>query len=291
MISDAIAYIRGLAELRGRNADWAEEAVREGANLGSTKALEMGVIDLIATDMNDLLTQLQGREVTLESGPRTLNLENVELTYVEPGWRYELLSLITDPNVAYILLMIGLYGLILEFYNPGVGIAGVIGIICLLLAAFALQMLPINYAGLALILVGVSLMVIEAFSPSFGVFGIGGVVAFIAGSVLLMDSELPGYQISLPLIGAFAATSLGLFVFAIGAALRARAGTVVSGIEAMIGQQAEVVEDFTGLGRVHAFGEIWQAQCHAPLHKGQKVRITSIDGLVLHVEPIKESPS
>ena len=291
MINDAVAYIRGLAELRGRNADWAEQTVREAANLSASEALEMGVIDLIATDLDDLLQQLHGREVMLDSGPHTLQLDTTEITQLEPGWRYELLSLITDPNVAYILLMIGIYGLILEFYNPGMGISGVIGIICLLLAAFALHLLPINYAGLALILVGVALMVAEAFSPSFGILGIGGLVAFVAGSILLMDSELPAYQISLPLIGALAASSFALFVFAIGAALRARSSTVVSGLEAMLGHQAEVVDDFVGLGRVHAFGEIWQAHSSTPLHKGQRVRITAVEGLILQVEPLSEQPS
>ncbi|MFU8838232.1 MAG: NfeD family protein [Thiohalomonadaceae bacterium] len=287
-INDAVAYIRGLAELRGRNLDWAEQTVREAANLSASDALEQGVIDLIATDLDRLLAKLHGREVQLEHGPLTLQLENAEIHRLEPSWRYELLNLITDPNVAYILLMIGLYGLILEFYNPGVGIAGVIGVICLLLAGFALHMLPINYAGLALILVGVGLMVAEAFSPSFGVLGVGGLAAFVAGSVLLMDSELPGYQVSLPLIGAFAASSAAIFIFVVGAALRARHIQVVSGQEAIIGAPAEALADFDGQGRVHALGENWHAISDVPIKRGQALRITAIDELTVHVEPAGE---
>lgn len=288
VINDAVAYLQGLAELRGRNEAWAEETVREGANLGASEALELGVIDLIAEDLEGLLASLHGREVMLDNSTHSLQLADHQLTRIEPGWRYELLSLITDPNVAYILLMIGLYGLILEFYNPGMGIAGVIGIICLLLAGFALHMLPINYAGLALILVGVGLMVAEAFSPSFGVLGIGGVVAFVAGSILLMDSDLPGYQISLPLIGAFAAASAAVFIFVIGAALRARQSKIVSGMEAIIGAAAEALEDFDSEGRVHAQGENWHARSTQPIRRGQALRITAIDGLTVHVEPTDE---
>lgn len=288
MLNDAVAYIRGLAELRGRNADWAEETVREAANLSASEALEKGVIDMVEKDLQQLLQSLNGREVILESGSVTLQLDNIELTEIEAGWRYELLSLITDPNIAYILLMIGIYGLILEFYNPGMGVAGVVGVICLLLAAFALHMLPINYAGLALLIVGIGLMMGEAFSPSFGILGIGGLLAFIFGSIMLMDSELPAYQISMPLIAALAVTSLAIFVFVIGAALRARKTMVVSGQEAIIGAQAEAREDFTGHGKVYAMGEQWQAYSTEHIAKGQMLRIVARDGLVLHVEAIKE---
>lgn len=288
MLNDAVAYIRGLAELRGRNADWAEETVREAANLSATDALENGVIDIVEKDLQQLLQSLNGREVILESGNVTLQLDNIELTEIEAGWRYELLNLITNPNVAYILLMIGIYGLILEFYNPGMGVAGVVGIICLLLAAFALHMLPINYAGLALLIVGIGLMMGEAFSPSFGILGIGGLLAFVFGSIMLMDSELPAYQISMPLIAALAVMSFAIFVFVIGAALRARKTMVVSGQEAIIGAQAEAREDFTGHGKVYAMGEQWQAFSQEPVTRGEVLRIVARDGLVLHVEAIKE---
>lgn len=288
MVNDAVAYLRGLAELRGRNAQWAEETVREAANLGAREALEKGVIDLVANDMQHLLQSLKGQQIELERGSVTLQLDTIELIEIEAGWRYELLNLITDPNVAYILLMIGIYGLILEFYNPGMGISGVIGVICLLLAAFSLNMLPINYAGLALLIVGIGLMMGEAFSPSFGVLGIGGLLAFVFGSVILMDSELPAYQISMPLIAALAASSVAILVFTLGAALRARQTVVVSGQEAILGAQAEAREDFTGYGKVFAMGEQWQAFSKQPVSKGEELRIVARDGLVLHVETLKE---
>ncbi len=192
VINDAVAYIRGLAELRGRNEEWAERTVVEAANLTASAALEQNVIGYIATDISDLLQQLQGQTTQIGSQTRSLDLEAAEIITIEPDWRYDFLSTITNPNVAYILLMIGSYGLILEFYNPGMGVLGVTGIICLLPGAYALQMLPINYAGLTLIIAGVGLMLVEAFSPSFGVFGPGGAVAFVLGSVILMDTDSGG---------------------------------------------------------------------------------------------------
>lgn len=284
VINDAVAYIRGLAELRGRNVEWAEQTVRAAANLSASEALKQNVIDHIADDLPQLLAKLQGQELQLDGGAHTLQLQGAAIHYLEPGWRYELLSLITDPNVAYILLMIGIYGLIIEFYNPGIGIAGVAGAICLLLAGFALHMLPINYAGLALILLGMALMIAEVFSPSFGVLGIGGLIAFVAGSLLLMDSELPGYQLSLPLIGAFAVSSFAIFIFVIGAAVRAHASRMVAGREALIGQSAEALEDFEHQGRVHACGENWHARSPHPVKQGDSLIITALDGLTLHVK-------
>jgi len=286
VINDAVAYIRGLAELRGRNIEWAEQTVRDASNLPASEALEQNVIDFIADDLDDLLAQLDGLEITIDHNTTvTLDLADAEVTRLEPGWRYELLATITDPNVAYILLMIGVYGLILEFYNPGMGAPGVVGVICLLLGAYALQMLPINYAGLALIIAGIAMMVGEALTPSLGVIGLGGVVAFVIGSIILMDTDLPAYQISLPIIAALAAASAGLFVFVVGAAFKARTGRVRTGPEGMIGGLAEVLDDFDGLGRVRAFGEIWQARAEVPLSRGSAVRVSSVDGLVLSVEP------
>ncbi len=285
VINDAVAYIQGLAELRGRNKAWAESTVRDAANLPASDALAANVIDLIATDLDDLLAKLDGREIVIGGRTHVLDLTDPDIVTIVPGWRYELLSLITDPNVAYILLMIGIYGLILEFYNPGTGVPGVIGVICLLLGAYALQMLPVNYAGLALIIVGIALMIAEAFTPSFGVFGVGGAIAFVIGSIILMDTDLPAYQISIPIIAGVATASAGIFLFAIGAAVKARNRKVVSGREAMIGADAEVLEDLAGVGRVRAFGELWQARSRVPLAKGAHARITGIDGLVLTIEP------
>lgn len=293
-INDAVAYIRGLAELRDRNADWAEAAVRDAVSLSASDALEQGVIDLVAKDLDTLLAAVDGRSITLERREVVLDVAAAEVTLIEPDWRSEFLALITDPNIAYILLMIGIYGLILEFYNPGLGIPGVAGIICLLLAFYALQMLPISYVGVTLLVIGIALMVTEAFAPSFGVFGIGGAVAFVIGSVMLMDSDLPGYRISLPLIAAFAVGSIGIFVFAIGAALRARQGQIVSGREAMIGAPAIAVSDFENHdgvehGRVRVHGEIWQAESALPVHRDQHLRVTDLQGLVVHVEAAAET--
>jgi len=285
VINDAVAYIQGLAELRGRNKEWAEKTVRDAANLPASEALAANVIDLIATDLDDLLSRLDGRQINVEGATVTLDLKGAEINRVVPGWRYELLALITDPNVAYILLLIGIYGLILEFYHPGTAVPGVIGVICLLLAGYALQMLPVNYAGLALILVGIGLMVAEAFTPGFGVMGIGGAISFVIGSVILMDTNLPAYQISLPIIAAFAASSVVFFLFVIGAAVKARGAKIVTGRESMIGACVEVMEDFAQRGLVRLHGEIWQAASRTPLTKGTKARIVAIDDLVLTIEP------
>lgn len=285
VLNDAVAYIRGLAELRGRNRQWAEKTVREAANLTASDALAQNVIDIIAPDLDDLLRQVDGREVRVEGKTVTLGLKGATIQRVTPGWRYEVLSLITDPNIAYILLMIGIYGLILEFYSPGTGVPGVVGVICLILAAYALQMLPVNYAGLALLLVGIGLMVAEAFAPGIGVLGIGGAIAFIMGSTMLMETDLPAYQVSMPIIAAFAVASVAVFVFVIGAAVKSRGARVVTGRESIIGDSAEVMEDFPEHGLVRLHGEIWQARSKVPLTKGATVRVVGLSDLVLSVEP------
>ena len=303
VLNDSVAYIKGLAQLRGRNADWAETTVREAANLTASEALAMNVIDLVAEDVAALLAAVDGRTVSAAGADVALDTAEPNIEYVAPDWRYELLGVITDPNVAYILLMIGIYGLILEFYSPGIGVGAVVGVICLLLGAFALQMLPINYAGLALIVVGIGLLAAEAFSPSFGIFGVGGVVAFVIGSIILMDTDLPGYQISWPLIAAAAVLSAGVGVFALGAAVRARRMRDATGKESMVGGRGVVVDGFAtdapggalNEGRVRAFGEVWQARRTrnaqaADLGKGSRVRIASVDGLLLLVEPEEERP-
>jgi membrane-bound serine protease (ClpP class) len=285
VVNDAVAYIRGLAALRGRNADWAEATVREAANLPAAEALESNVIDLIAEDLDALLAALDGRMIAVEGGSVTLDLTDATIETVVPDWRDELLAVITNPNVAYILLMLGIYGLILEFYSPGLGVPGVVGVICLLLGAYALQMLPISYAGLALILVGIALMVAEVVTPTVGVLGVGGIVAFVAGSIMLFDSELPGYRVSQPLIAAVAVASAGLFMLGLGAAARARRLRVSTGREAMLGAPAVALEDFAEHGHVRAFSENWQARSPRPVRKGDRLRITSVDGLVLTVQP------
>ena len=286
VINDAVAYMKGLAELRGRNAEWAEATVREAANLTATEALEMNVVDLVAEDLPALLAAIDGRTVNAGGLDVTIASHNPNVETIEPDWRYEVLGIITDPNVALFLLMIGFYGLILEFYSPGIGIGAVTGIICLLLGAFALQMLPINYAGLALIVVGIALLAAEAFTPSFGVFGTGGVIAFVFGAIILMDTDLPAYQISKPVIAATAVLSVGMVVFLLGAAVRARRAKSAAGKESMIGARARVVEEFQGEGRVRAFGEVWQAEGDRDVvfEQGGRVTITAVDGLTVHVE-------
>ena len=286
VVNDAVSYIKGLAELRGRNVEWAEATVRDAANLTAQEALESNVIDIVADDLTDLLEAIDGRTVNAGGMDVVVRTSDAEVEFIEPDWRYELLGVITDPNVAVFLLMIGFYGLIFEFYSPGVGFGAVVGVICLLLGAFALQMLPINYAGLALIVVGLGLLTTEAFTPSFGVFGVGGVIAFVVGAIMLMDTDLPAYQISKPVIAALAALSVALVVFVLGAAVRARRARAASGKESMVGGRAEVVEDFQGKGRVRAFGEVWQAEADADevFEKGTRVTIAAFDGLTAVVE-------
>lgn len=284
VINDAVAYIKGLAELRGRNQEWAESTVIEAANLTASEALEINVINLIAENLDSLLQQLDGRSTVISSETLYLDLTDATVQSIEPDWRDEFLALITDPNIAYILLMIGIYGLILEFYNPGMGLPGITGVICLLLGAYALQMLPINYVGLALIVVGVGLMIVEALSPSFGIFGFGGVVAFVLGSVILMDTELEAFRISLAIIAAFAAASAAIFLFALGMLIRARQQKVVSGTEALIGSTAVALDSFEDQGHVRAFSEIWKAKSDEPIAKGEQVKIVEMDGLILKVK-------
>ncbi|MFA7619075.1 MAG: nodulation protein NfeD [Thiohalomonadaceae bacterium] len=285
VINDAVAYIRGLARLRDRNADWAEKAVREAASLESTQALELNVIDLLATDQEELLTRLHGRKVEVLGEERTLQTKDLRIEVMAPDWRARLLAVITDPNVAYILMIIGIYGLILEFSNPGTIVAGVVGAICLILALFAFQALPINYAGVGLILLGIALMVGEAFTPSFGALGIGGVVAFTIGSVILIDTDAPGFGIDPALIGAVALASALLFGLVLHLFFRARRRPVVSGAEALVGADAVAVDDFTETGHVRLHGELWRARTQAPVQKGQRLRVTHIEGLTVEVEP------
>ena len=285
VVNDAVAYLQSLAELRGRNIEWAEETVREGANLRATEALEQNVIDVVAPDLATLLNELDGWEVKVGNGTQILQTAGALVVQVETDWRHELLSIITDPSIAYGLLIIGVYGIILEFYSPGMVFPAVTGVICLLLGAYGLQMLPINYAGLALIVVGIGLMVAEVLTPTYGVLGVGGVAAFVFGSVMLMDSDIPGYQLPIPIIAGFAIATGGIAFFVVGSAIQARRQKVVTGVESMIGAEALVLDDFDGRGSVRAFGEVWGASSAVPLQKNTKVRVTHVDGLTLTVEP------
>ncbi|ODB82721.1 serine protease [Candidatus Thiodiazotropha endoloripes] len=284
-INDAAAYIRSLAKLRNRNAEWAEKAVREAASLSAEEAVKLGVIDLVATDINALLAELNGKEVQLPLGKKSLNTQNIILEKHLPDWQSQLLSIISNPNLAYILMLVGIYGLIYEFANPGSIVPGTVGAITLLLALYGFHLLPINYAGVALILLGLSLMAAEAFVPSFGALGIGGVAAFIIGSLILIDTDQAGYGLSLPLILAVAASSAFIMIFVIGMAIKSRNRPVVSGREEMLTSEGVVVEDFSGEGEIRVHGEIWQAHSAQPLKKDQLVEITGREGLILKVMP------
>ncbi|MEK7206654.1 MAG: nodulation protein NfeD, partial [Pseudomonadota bacterium] len=290
-MNDAIAYIRSLAQMRGRNVEWAEKAVREAASISAEEAVKINVADFIATDMADLLKKLDGRRLTLNGRELTLKTTGIEIKAFDPDWRSRLLSVITDPNVAYILMLLGIYGLFFELWNPGYVLPGVIGGICLLLALYAFQVLPINYAGLGLILLGMAFMVAEAFVPSFGALGIGGVIAFVVGSIILMDTDVEGYTIAWPLIAAVATLSAAFFIGVVVMALKARGRRVVSGREEMLDAVGEALEDFKGEGRVRVHSEEWQARSGVALTRGQKIKVVGIEGLILKVEPYNQEGS
>jgi len=287
-VNDAVAYIKSLAQLRGRNAAWAEKAVREGASLPANEALAGQVIDVVATDLPELLRAIDGRVVKLQTRQVTLHTGGLVLRDVQPDWRTDLLSLITNPNVAYLLMLIGIYGLLLEGYNPGTVLPGVVGAICLLLALFAFQVLSVNYAGLALIGLGVLLIVAETFVPSFGALGLGGIIAFVIGSIMLLDSGVPGFSIAWQLIGGMALAGALVLLAIVSFAVRARRRPVVSGVEQLLRERPEAVESFERSGHVRVHGEIWSAVSREPVREGQRLRVLAVKGLTLEVEPIKD---
>ncbi len=291
LVNDARAYIRSLAQLRGRNADWAEQAVSEAASLSAQDALQQGVIDLIATDATDLLRQADGRWVEIVGDKRPLATRGLTVEILAPDWRDRLLALIAHPLVAYVLLLVGIYGLVFELVNPGMALPGVLGGICLLLALFAFQVLPVNAAGLALLLLGLIFMIAEAFVPSFGALGLGGVAAFVAGSLLLWDETGPGYEIPLALILGFALASATILIGLAVLALRQHRRPSVSGARELLGATITVVGDDPNRAWVH--GESWRIRADRPLRQGERVRVAGRDGLTLLVCPLdcdKEQP-
>lgn len=283
-LNDAVAYIRSLAQKRGRNVEWAEKAVTEAASLSAEDALEQGVIDLIAENVDDLLAKADGRTVDLNGDERTLETADLEIVAIEPDWRTELLEVITNPTVAYLLLTIGVQALLIEFY-AGTIIAGVVGAICIILGLYGLHVLPVDYAGVSLIILGLALLLSEAFLPSFGVLGIGGLIAFVAGSIMLIKTDVPGYGVSPWLIGSIAAAGGSFILLIIVLFSRARSRPVVSGREAMLDHLATVVEWAENEGRVRIQGEIWKAEATGPVQPGASVRVKEIRGLTLVVEP------
>ncbi len=286
MVNDAAAYIRGLADMHGRNADWAEDAVREASSLSSTEALDMNVIDIVAEDITDLMAQIEGMSVVLNGNEMVIMIEDSVIHEEKPDWRTELLTILTNPNLVMILGMIGIYGIILEFYNPGSLVPGIIGVICLIMAGYALQMLPVNYAGLTLMLIGIVLIIAEAMVPSFGILGFGGIVAFLMGGLMLFDTDSGAFQIGWPVLGATVFVMAIVIIVTIRLALKIRKQSVTTGIDVLIGREGEVLIDFKQKGQVRIGGEIWAARSTVDVKQGDSVRVLAVDGLMLEVEKI-----
>jgi len=283
IINDARAYIRGLAELRGRNAEWAEMAVVEAASLSATEALAMNVVDIVATDINDLLVQLDDRSISIKDQELILDTSGVQLQNIEPDWRISFLNVITNPNLILILGMIGVYGLIIEFYNPGFGLPGILGAICLLLAGYGLQLLPLNYTGVGLIVLGLILIIAEALMPSFGIMGLGGIAALSLGAMIMIESDIAVYQVSLPLVAAIAVAFALLLVFTLRTFFNIRKRPSISGIQTMIGVEGVSLTDLEQNGMVEVQGEVWNAETDEQITKGEKIRVTGIHGAHLKV--------
>jgi membrane-bound serine protease (ClpP class) len=284
-INDAVAYIRSLAQLRGRNAEWAEAAVRGAASLSADDALQQHVIEIIAKDVPDLLQQLHGRKVKAMDREMVLETRGLAVRSIVPDWRTRVLLILTHPTIAYGLLLIGIYGLLLEGYNPGAVLPGVAGALALLLGLYGLQLLEVNYAGLALMALGVGLIVAEFFMPAFGSLGVGGLAAFVIGSILLFDNRASGLRVALPLIVGIAVAG-GLVIVTVGwLAARARRRPLFSGVETMIGASVEAVRDCQDRCVVRYGGELWNARTASPLRAGQQARIVRVVELTLWVEP------
>ena len=285
VVNDAVAYIRSLAERHGRNAQWAERAVRQGVSLSAKEALNKHVIDFMAPDLAGLLHALDGRKVQAHNREVTLHTQHTRIVHMQPGWRTRVLSVITNPTIAYGLMLAGILGLGLEFVVPGTFVPGTVGIICLLVALYAFQILPVNYAGLGLIAVGIGLMVAEALVPTFGALGVGGVVAFVTGSVMLMDTNVPGYHISMGLIVGIAIAAALALTALIAVLWRSRRTPPATGGSHMIGTRATALEDFADEGWVRVHGERWRARVRAPVRAGQALKVIDLEGLTLWVEP------
>jgi len=285
-INDAVAYIRGLAELRGRNADWAEQAVRGAASLPANAALKENVIDLIASDVPELLAKLDGRQVKVGAATVALATRGISTEKMDPDWRTQLLAIITHPTIAYGLLLIGIYGLLLEGYNPGAMLPGVVGVISILVALFAFQILSVNFAGLVLVALGVGMIIGEFFFPTFGSLGIGGLVAFVVGSIILFDTDANELHLAIPVIAGVATAGGLILIGMVYLTTRMMRRPIATGKEAMIGKRAEAFEDFEREGRVRLGGELWNAYTNQPVRAGEPVRILKIEGLQLWVEPV-----
>jgi len=287
IINDATAYIRSLATLNGRNADWAADAVRSAVSLPASEALSLHVIDVIAKDVPDLLRQIDGKTVTVNGKPQRLATAGLTVESVPPDWRTELFALVTDPDVAFILMLVGIYGIVLEFFSPGAVAPGLIGAISLLVALYALAFIPINYAGAALVLIGIALMIAEVHIGTFGALGVGGIAAFVIGALMMFPERVPGFALSGAVVIGAAIGSAALILLVLAALLRSRKRPVVTGGEALIGAEGEAVAWQDSEGRVRVQGEVWQARAKASLPTGTRVKVVGRDGLVLLVEAVR----
>lgn len=285
ILNDAVAYIRTLADAHGRNADWAEKAVRDAATLTAEAALQENVIDLIAASREELLAQIDGRQITVDNEEVTLDMEGVTVEELEPGWRTKFLTTISNPEIAILLWGLGFTALILEFFHPGAMVPGVVGVICLLLGAYALQIIPVNFAGLALILLGFALIVAEAFVPSFGILGLGGIAAFSFGAIMMFDTGVPGFGISLTFVVTFAVLTGAALLLLVSYVMKLHRRGAVSGQGSIVGGIGTAMEDFTAEGRVWLEGEAWHAVTNAPVRKDEEVVVRRLEGLTLFVEP------
>ena len=285
--NDAVAYIRSLAQLHKRNVNFAEKAVLDAATLTASEALEKNVVNLIASDMPALMKKLNGYRVVINGKTITLNTKGIKIEKVIPDWRTRFLLLVTSPTVAYLLLLLGIYGIFFELVNPGVILPGVVGAIAIVIALYALHMLPINYAGLGLILLGMLFMIAEGFIPSFGALGMGGVIAFILGSLFLIDTEYQGYRIASSIVWGMAAVNALFFFIVMRMAIKAKSRTRENGLESMIGCNGVCMSDLDLTGQVKIKGEIWQAQTNQPIAKNKPIEVIDVHGLILVVQEIK----
>ncbi len=281
--NDAVALIRSLAELRGRNADWAEKAVREAATLNARQALEQHVIELVAPDITELLRAANGRKLVQAGQERTLRTDGIEVVRIEPDFMTKALGAIANPNVALILMLIGTYGLIFELMSPGAIAPGVIGAISLVLGLYALSELPLDYAGLALVVLGISFMIAEAFMPTFGILGFGGIAAFVIGAAMLVNTNVPAFRVSYSVIATMAAISAAFLTLLMGYVWRSQRRKAVSGPEELIGSGAVVLSWENGEGYVWAQGERWHARGGMEYAAGQRLTVQELDGLTLVV--------
>jgi membrane-bound serine protease (ClpP class) len=286
IMNDAVSYIRSLADRHGRNADWAESAVTDAATLTAQEALEKNVIEFIAENQQELLALVDGYEVEIAGTSRTISTGDAEIEAFEANWRIRLLTVISNPEIVLLLGLIGLYGLMYEGWNPGAIVPGVVGAICLLLAAYALQVLPVNYAGLALIIVGIALMVAEAYAPSFGALGLGGIAAFVFGAIIMFDSGVPGFGISYAFVIGLGLGFAVLLIWLLGYLLKLRRRGAVTGKGSIVGGTAIAMEDFEGDGKVWLEGEAWHARSRGAVTKDEQLIVTRLDGLTLDVEPV-----